>query len=64
MLALLRVAPVPATPLLTDCGRSDSVIEQGRDEEQGFSGPNKKQDHRERADKPLLDKLAFMQGGE
>ena len=43
MLAALRVAPVPATPLLTGCGRYDLSEWQGRDEEQGFSGPNKEQ---------------------
>lgn len=43
MLALLRVAPVPATPLLTSSGRYDLHELQGRDEEQGFYGPNKEQ---------------------
>lgn len=36
MLALLCVAPVPATPLLTGCGRYDHSSLQGRDEEQGL----------------------------
>jgi hypothetical protein len=37
MLATLRVASVPAAPLLTGCGRSDLSELQGRDEEQGFT---------------------------
>jgi hypothetical protein len=34
--AWVRVAPVPAAPLLTGCGRSDHSTLQGRDEERAF----------------------------
>jgi hypothetical protein len=34
--AWVRVAPVPASPLLTGCGRYDLPAVQGRDEERAF----------------------------
>jgi len=36
MLAKLRVGPVPASPLLTDCGHWDFPALQGRGEERAF----------------------------
>src|SRR5947209_803367 len=39
--AWVRVAPVPASPLLTGCGRSDNSTFAGTGRGTGFSGPNK-----------------------
>jgi hypothetical protein len=39
--AWVRVAPVPASPLLTGCGRSDDPAFAGTGRGTGFSGPNK-----------------------
>jgi hypothetical protein len=39
--AWVRVAPVPASPLLTGCGRCDLPAIAGMGRGTGFSGPNK-----------------------
>jgi hypothetical protein len=47
--AWVRAAPVPASPLLTGCGRSDNPAFAGTGRGTGFSGPNKELDQGERA---------------